>query len=286
MSALAVLSLFLVISSGLSRPEKDHIEPEYLDMLLENGQYELFAEVMNIPNVDFVRPNEDARNENPMLNKELEMGDIMPVFGGLDEESRQGIRFERYPGSKWSNRAIPYYIRRSDFTERQLSVIDNAINSWNNRVGCLKLRPYNGEADYVYVYSGSGCWSYLGRIGGQQALSLQSNGCVSRGTVVHEFQHAAGFAHEQNRSDRDDFIEMLWENIPDEWKSQYEKTNPRDYGLQRNYDYYSVMHYPVKAPGTNKDAFRVKQNGINLNRIGNGNDFTQTDIDKINTLYC
>jgi hypothetical protein len=285
MSALTVLSLFLVISSGLSHPENDHIEPEYLDMLLANGQYELFAEVMNIPNVDLVRPNEDARNENPMLNKELQMGDIMPVFGEPEEESRQGIRFDKYPGSKWPNQNIPYYIA-DQYSSEERRVIEDAINSWNNRVHCLKLRPYNGEKDYVYVYNGNGCWSYLGNIRNGQYLSLQRNGCVHKGIVLHEFQHAAGFAHEQNRWDRDNHVDILWDNIPDNWKSQYEKTNPNDYGIQRNYDYYSIMHYPMKAPGTDRDAFRIKANGIDTNRIGRGNDFTTTDINKINDLYC
>ncbi|MCF6786097.1 M12 family metallopeptidase, partial [Corynebacterium parakroppenstedtii] len=281
MTILAALSLFLVISSGLARPDGPNVEPEYLDHLLATEQYELFAEIMNIPDAKLVRPNEDERNENPMLNKELEMGDILPAFGPLKEESRQGIRFDRYPGSKWPNGYIPYHLNTNDFTQSQRDTINNAINSWNRQVNCLKLRPRTNEADYVYVFSGNGCWSYLGKIGGEQGLSLQRNGCVWTGTVIHEFEHAAGFAHEQNRLDRDNHVEVLWNNIPDEWKSQYEKTNSRDFGLQQSYDYYSIMHYPMKAPGTNNDAFRILANGIDTRRIGNGNDFTETDIRKI-----
>jgi Astacin (Peptidase family M12A) len=33
----------------------------------------------------------------------------------------------------------------------------------------------------------------MGKIGGQQDLSLQKNGCFSRGTIIHEFIHALGY---------------------------------------------------------------------------------------------
>lgn len=39
------------------------------------------------------------------------------------------------------------------------------------------------------------------------------NGCVYTGTVQHEILHALGFHHEQVRSDRDDFVSILTQNI-------------------------------------------------------------------------
>lgn len=59
------------------------------------------------------------------------------------------------------------------------------------------------------------CWSYLGMIGGSQAVSLQSPGCLWAGVAAHELMHALGFVHEQSRSDRDHHVSILWENIID-----------------------------------------------------------------------
>lgn len=60
----------------------------------------------------------------------------------------------------------------------------------------------------------SGCWSSVGRIGGEQVVNLQAPGCVTKkGTVIHELMHAAGFTHEQNRAERDNHVIIKWGNI-------------------------------------------------------------------------
>ena len=52
--------------------------------------------------------------------------------------------------------------------------------------------PRTTETHYISVFSGSGCWSSVGRQGGAQKLSLRTNGCMSQGTIIHEFMHAIG----------------------------------------------------------------------------------------------
>jgi hypothetical protein len=48
---------------------------------------------------------------------------------------------------------------------------------------------------------------------GEQILSLNIPGCTVRAVVAHEFLHALGFWHEQSRTDRDHYIEVVEENI-------------------------------------------------------------------------
>ena len=43
-------------------------------------------------------------------------------------------------------------------------------------------------------------------------LSLD-NGCMHVNLIIHELMHAAGFLHEQSRTDRDDHVIINWSNI-------------------------------------------------------------------------
>ena len=45
-----------------------------------------------------------------------------------------------------------------------------------------------------------------------QQLSI-GEGCDKIATVQHEFLHALGFWHEQSRSDRDDYVSIIWDRI-------------------------------------------------------------------------
>lgn len=57
------------------------------------------------------------------------------------------------------------------------------------------------------------CFSSVGnRRVGKQSLSIGTN-CDRIATIEHEFLHALGFWHEQSRSDRDDYVKIMWDRI-------------------------------------------------------------------------
>lgn len=60
------------------------------------------------------------------------------------------------------------------------------------------------------------CSSYVGRIGGQQTISVgNADGSITckHGNLVHEIAHSLGFFHEHSRPDRDQYVEIKWGNI-------------------------------------------------------------------------
>jgi len=60
-----------------------------------------------------------------------------------------------------------------------------------------------------------GCFSDLGRnIYGPTTLNLNVNTCFHTiGHAIHEMLHTLGVYHEHMRSDRDEYVTIMWENI-------------------------------------------------------------------------
>ena len=57
------------------------------------------------------------------------------------------------------------------------------------------------------------------------------------GIVLHELMHCVGFWHEQSRADRDDYIQIVWENIQHGMEYNFAKYNwSKIQSLGVNYD--------------------------------------------------
>lgn len=152
---------------------------------------------------------------------------------------------------------------------------------------CIKFMPReHNEPDYLRIEALRGCFSYIGRIGGEQTLSL-GDGCEYRGTIAHELMHAVGFYHHQNRSDRDDFLEILWENIAKGKETQFRKMAPLENLLLNKFDYESIMLYGPRTFGKTLDrvTMKPKREGIILLEVAEKQGLSSMDIDSVNKLY-
>lgn len=213
-------------------------------------------------------------NEEAGLN--LAEGDIV-----LDEKQpRNSIIGEEY---RWP-KTIPYYME-DDLEINAKGVILKAFEQYRLKT-CIDFKPWSGEANYISVFKGDGCFSSVGnRHVGKQRLSIGTN-CDRIATIEHEFLHALGFWHEQSRADRDDYVEIMWDRIT-EGKGHnfntYDDTTSSSLGVP--YDYSSMMHYSKTAFRNGTEPTIVTKIPAFSDIIGQRMEFSDSDLLKLNRLY-
>jgi hypothetical protein len=261
-------------------------------VLKDNGDNDLDDEIKSsrLGFVAFGRPDEEtgARldqwtpgKQNPEELGSYYEGDILVPRERL---GRNGIALTTY---RWKNGQIPYVIK-GPYTQSEKNQILKAFDEYH-RVSCIRFIPKtDSHTDYISIQNGkTGCWSSVGRVGGKQVVNLQTPYCISSfGTVLHELYHAVGFEHEQSRDDRDDWVSIKWDAIPDDMEYNFQKAEPgstTSFGVPYNYS--SVMHYSAYAfspSGYEKTIIPLKSGG---DRMGQRDGFAVTDIEKLNKMY-
>lgn len=151
---------------------------------------------------------------------------------------------------------------------------------------CIRFVPFVSAEDYIYIHSGTRCSSPLGRIGGQQIVSLNKKGCFKHGTIIHELIHTLGYDHMQNHIDRDKYVYILWKNIKPTHYHNFDKVDSRQFSnFGTPYDYYSVMHYKPYAFTRNNRLTIIPTDFKYNNIIGQRNSLSQGDQQRINNMY-
>uniref|UniRef100_A0A0N5AZI6 Metalloendopeptidase n=1 Tax=Syphacia muris TaxID=451379 RepID=A0A0N5AZI6_9BILA len=205
--------------------------------------------------------------------------DIRSFFG--HRVKRNGIK---RPTKLWPHGRIPYTIS-SHYTRHERALLARAVKEYHDKT-CIRFVPRTAdEKDYLFIGKVDGCFSEVGKTSGVQILSLD-NGCLEYATVIHEMMHVVGFYHEHERWDRDQYIDIIWQNIDKAALDQFGKVDLSKtsyYG--QPYDYKSILHYDSLAFSKNGyPTMLPKQRGY-ASTIGNAKDFSEIDLAKINRMY-
>jgi hypothetical protein len=84
---------------------------------------------------------------------------------------------------------------------------------------------------------------------------------------MHEMLHAVGFFHEQSRPDRDNHVRVLYENVIENQKSNFNKEHPSKITTSGTpYDTQSIMHYGSSSFSKNGRETIVALQGEKLGR--------------------
>lgn len=168
-------------------------------------------------------------------SSEILIGDM--VFRRDQIVSRGG-----FAGSRWPDGKVYFYFAANVEASVRDTFLAQTL-AWS-RIANVKFIESETAANVIRVSQDqtmgeNSCNSYLGMIGGLQPLRLPA-GCHGAITIAHEIGHALGFAHEHNRSDRNAYVTIVFNNIANDWLNQYSIDSTVNY---LPYDYYSIMHY-------------------------------------------
>ncbi|CAL4064371.1 unnamed protein product, partial [Meganyctiphanes norvegica] len=149
---------------------------------------------------------------------------------------------------------------------------------------CIRFEEtINIDQPHLQFFIGGGCFSFVGMVfQNGQTISI-GQGCNSLGIVVHEVGHALGFFHEQSRSDRDDYVIILFDNVIDGRQNNFNKATEKHYDVL--YDYSSNMHYGQFFFSKNNKPTVVTIDPLAQELIGSRNGLTHRDTLLANIMY-
>ncbi|XP_002162738.1 protein SpAN isoform X1 [Hydra vulgaris] len=214
----------------------------------------------------------------------LYQGDIQLTPEQWESLQSNNSPFGSIKNRRWPNAKIPYTFE-SSIGENGRQAIKEAIDDYH-RFTCLRFTPWNGEKNYISFFYGQGCNSPVG-MWDKNRISL-GEGCLTKGTALHEIGHSLGLEHEQCRPDRDRYVNIHYENIEEDWVFAFNISKNVD-SLGTEYDLYSMMHYSSnsftkvwnKKTITTKDPSKQKL----LDNFGRIFGLSGTDVKQINKMY-
>lgn len=151
-------------------------------------------------------------------------------------------------GKPWKA-VLPWKFGRYEFDSATEQKIRTALDVFNNKLNpgdCIKLYeiPRGSESrfpNYVQLEDPkpqSFCNANVGKMRwSPQTINLPGWCSNSPGSVIHEFTHALGRHHEQNRPDRNNHVKVYSNN-----HNYARQVNALTYDYP--YEYESIMHYP------------------------------------------
>lgn len=130
------------------------------------------------------------------------------------------------------------------------SLLLRAFKEIGRKVPCVKFIPADERSDQYIIHTSHNTaqcsTDTVGYMPGIQALVNIGSYC-DYALVTHEVFHVLGAIHTHSRPDRDNFVQINWENIDPVYVHNFKKKKGTISISDNEYDYKSAMHYPANA---------------------------------------
>lgn len=180
----------------------------------------------------------------------------------------------------WTD-GLMFYEFASNISSTNRTRVRNAMNLIENVSPIRFIEREDDEENYILIQSLGGNFSYVGMLGGAQDLSLFNYNLPY--VIVHELTHALGRYHTQQRTDRDNYVQVNYGCIASDCYGNY---NIAGGGNYLPYDFLSVMHYGDYDCSTGCQTMTCQPGYEQYqNQIGNATYMSTSDVQTLNFLY-
>lgn len=204
------------------------------------------------------------------VNPTLDGNMILSIHPRIRGGGLSPVGMKRHKKLLWPKGVVPFTIDIESF-QRNISkvtwpihretvarIINEAIDKFNERYlsdYSVRLVPRTHQGDYLVFRNAQGnqsmftaCDSKIGRRGGEQVIYCVVSGSQllsagDYGAILHDICHAVGLSHEDQRQDRDRYVQVdtVYPRRRSS-KSVFGKLRDVRYG---GYDFSSIMHRPL-----------------------------------------
>ncbi|XP_064646447.1 zinc metalloproteinase nas-8-like [Lineus longissimus] len=261
----------------------DDIRGLPMDQLIQNA-------AQSSQTMDYAQPDDTILVELDMKYRKADWEQIQRYrldqrFASDDDRSRlRRYKRKAVRNKRWANNEIPYAISNI-FSSDDLATVMASMSEYHKHT-CLRFRQATSRDTHkIVIQNGGGCSSYVGNVGGTQGVYL-APACRKKGVIIHELGHAIGFQHEQTRPDRNNYVTVVEENIPERYRRNFQRFGDEVVdSLNVEYDYNSVMHYGGRTFSNNGKETIITRDPKYQNVIGQRMGLSFRDIKLANLMY-
>lgn len=208
-------------------------------------------------------------------------GDV--ILGAVQDGTPERGLHEPDPIRLWDDREIPYGIAT---TLPNPARVDDALRYLMKHTSLVFVPLTEQTKDAIIFEPGTElCLSALGKTGGRQPIRLAAD--CGRTEILHEVLHALGFIHEHSRPDRDQYVEVVWDNVDAKFRDQFRAapTSMDDPSRGTPFDFSSVMLYPPNLFGKQRGSItlRSREGKPEIQPVRDG--LSPGDIRRIREVY-
>ena len=141
---------------------------------------------------------------------------------------------------QWTDGIVYYAFDLAVTAENKQRFIE-ASKIWSD-VAQVSFIERTNQANYINITNSTKNSATVGMVGGKQVFTMSD--WSHKFVIVHELGHTLGMWHEQQRADRDAYVDVILDNVQDDQRFNFTIKSTTNYS---QYDFLSVMHYTASA---------------------------------------